>query len=174
MEFYLSDILDIVVEYIYRNKSKSKLINSFYLPIISFININKKYYRFDFCKKHIGLQYNFNDVNDDKTYIALRFVEPLEVCPPVRGINNIIDDYIIAIKENTTLPVSFEPELFFEILNLLISLCKSIINKIKNDIESNDKIKSYQNELELWVQSDCFSFIKNRNPQSETNYYFNI
>ena len=154
MEFYLSDILDIVVEYIYRNKRKSKLINSFYLPIISFININKKYYRFDFCKKHIGLQYNFND---DKTYI-----------------NNIIDDYIIAIKENTTLPVSFEPELFFEILNLLISLCKSIIDKIKNDIESNDKIKSYQNELELWVQSDCFSFIKNKNPQSETNYYFNI
>ena len=172
MEFYLSDILDIVVEYIYRNKSKSKLINSFYLPIISFININKKYYRFDFCKKHIGLQYNFNDVNDvndvndDKTYIGL--------CPPVRDINNIIDDYLIAIKENHTLPVSFEPETFFEILNLLISLCKSIINKIKKDIESNDKIKSYHNELELWVQSDCFSFIKNKNPQSETNYYFNI
>ena len=168
MEFYLSDILDIVVEYIYRNKSKSKLINSFYLPIISFININKKYYRFDFCKKHIGLQYNFNNVNDDN---GLRFVEQTEVCPPVR---DIIDDYLIAIKDNSILPVSFEPETFFEILNLLISLCKSIIHKIKNDIESNDKIKSYHNELELWVQNDCFSFIKNKNPQSETNYYFNI
>ena len=168
MEFYLSDILDIVVEYIYRNKSKSKLINSFYLPIISFININKKYYRFDFCKKHIGLQYNFNNVNDD---IGLRFVEHPEVCPPVR---DIIDGYLIAIKDNSILPVSFEAETFFEILNLLISLCKSIINKIKKDIESNDKIKSYHNELELWVQSDCFSFIKNKNPQSETNYYFNI
>ena len=153
MEFYLSDILEIVVEYIYRNKSKNKLINSFYLPIISFININKKYYRFDFCKKHIGLRYNFNVKTD---------------------INNIIDEYIIALNSNSTLPVSFETETFFEIIELLISLCKSVINKIKYEIENNDKIKSYHNELELWIKSDCFNFIQNRNPQGETNYYFNI
>ena len=154
MEFYLSDILDIVVEYIYRNMRKNELINSFYLPIISFININKKYYRFDFCKKHISFQYNFKT---DKTYI-----------------NNIIHDYIIAIKENSTLPVSFETETFFEILDLLIGLCKHIINKMRDEIETNDKIKSYHKELELWIQSDCFSFINNKNPQIETNYYFNI
>jgi hypothetical protein len=153
MEFYLSDILEIVVEYIYRNKSKNKLINSFYLPIISFININKKYYRFDFCKKHIGLCYNFNVKTD---------------------INNIIDEYIIALNSNSNLPVSFETETFFEIIELLISLCKSVINKIKYEIENNDKIKSYHNELELWIKSDCFIFIQNRNPQGETNYYFNI
>ena len=153
MQFYLSDILEIVVEYIYRNKSKNKLIKSFYLPIISFININKKYYRFDFCKKNIGLQYNFN-VNTD--------------------INNIIDGYIIALNSNFTLPVSFEIETFLEIIELLISLCKNLINKIKYDIENNHKIKSYHDELELWIKSDCFSFIENRNPQAETNYYFNI
>ena len=108
MEFYLSDILDIVVEYIYRNKSKSKLINSFYLPIISFININKKYYRFDFCKKHIGLQYNFND---DKTYIGLRFVEPPEVCPPVRDISL---NYNIDIFNNSRLDSSLKFVHFFD------------------------------------------------------------
>lgn len=154
MEFYLSDILDIVVEYIHRNKSKNNLINSFYLPIISFVNINKKYYRFDFCKKHIVFKYIFSVKNH---------------------IKNIIDEYIIAIENHSIpLPVSFETETFIEIIELLISLCKNIINRIKNEIESNDKIKSYHNELELWIRSDCFSFINNKNPQAETNYYFNI
>jgi len=151
MEYYLSDILDIVVEYIYRNKSKNKLINSFYLPVISFININKKYYQFDFCKKHIGLQYIFS-LNTD--------------------IKNIIDGYISAINNFMPLPVSFDPETFFDIISLLISLCKSIMHKIEVDIQSNDKIKSYHNELDLWVKSECFSFINNKNPQ--TNYYSNI
>ena len=143
MEFYLSDILDIVVEYIYRNKSKNKLINSFYLPIISFTNIIKKYYRFDFCKKHIRSQYNLNVTND---------------------INNIINDYIFAMNNNSILPVSFDTETFFEIIELLISLCKSMINKIKDENENNH-IKSYHSELELWIKSECFSFIQNKNPQ---------
>lgn len=144
MEFYLSDILDLVVEYIHRHRLKSKLINSFYLPIISFININKKYYRFDFCKKHIGSQCHFSVKSN---------------------IQCIVNDYIIALKNNNSLAlsVSFESETFLEILELLISLCNNIINRLK--CETNEE-ETYHNELELWVKSDCFSFIQNKNPQT--------
>lgn len=144
MEFYLSDILDIVIEYIHRNRRKSKLVDSFYLPIISFIKIIKKYYRFDFCKKHIAIQYSF-DKND---------------------ISNIVNNYIISLNNHSIpLSVSFDTETFIKILELLLNLCKDLINKIKDDIETSEEIKKYYNELVLWVQSDCFSVLENKNPQ---------
>lgn len=134
MEFYLSDILDIVVEYIHRHRLKNKLINSFYLPIISFININKKYYRFEFCKKYIASQYQFSVSSHIQT---------------------ILSNYILALNnQSLSLPVSFETEMFLELLELLIKLCKRIINTVKD--ETNNTITSYQNELESWVKSECF------------------
>lgn len=149
MKFYLSDILDIVLEYIHRNRYKNKLVNSFYLPIISFLNINKKYYKFDLCKKHIRVQYNFELSN---------------------VISLLVEEYINAIKNYLVLPVSFDTEIFIEILVVLLTICKKMMSNIKDEIRTDKdiEIKNYHNELDLWLQNKCFQLLLHKNPQDST------
>jgi len=140
MEFYLTDILDIVIEYIHRNKKKNELVNKFFNPIISFININKRYYKFYFCKKYIEIPYEVSNIELPISNTIIKIL------------NEYINDFIF--------PNEFQVETFLEIVRLFIFQCKNIIkninNEIVNEMENNFEINNYHTDLNNWIKNDLF------------------
>ena len=147
MNFKLYDVLDIIIEYIHRNKKKNELVNVFFNPVISFINITRKYYKYCFCKKYINIKYDSNIF-----YISNNLI-------------SIIYEYI----EEINVKVEFDIDIFFKILSIFLCMCNNIIKNIENEInidnieneiniDNIEKIK-YYNEMKIWIKNDCFQNI---------------